>query len=82
MEQKVENCEYDFSKLWSLNWNDVGKGVLTASGTAIIVPIVQSLSVGALVFNPVTMALAALSAGTSYLLKQLATNEKGKLLGK
>ena len=77
----MEN-EYDFSKLWSLNWRDVGKGVVTASGTAVIVPIVQSLSAGTLVFDPLTMGLAALSAGFSYLLKQVATGSNGKLLTK
>ena len=73
---------YDFSKLWTLNWKDVGKGILTASGTAVIIPIVQSLSAGSLVFDPTSMGYAALAAGISYLLKQFATGSDSKLLSK
>jgi hypothetical protein len=76
------DCEYDFSKLWSLNWKDVGKGILTASGTAVIVPIIQSLTMGSLEINPLTMGTAALAAGITYLLKQLSTGADGKLLSK
>mgnify|MGYP003396139668 CR=1 FL=1 len=72
--------DYDFSKLGSLNAKDVGKGVLMAALGAILGPVMQSMAVGALVVNPATIGLAALSAGFSYLLKNLATGDNGKLL--
>ncbi len=70
------------SKIFNLNWVDLGKGLLIAFLAAFLGGILELLQTGVL---PVTWALLqpileiSLAAGVSYLLKNLFTNSQGEL---
>lgn len=61
------------SSLFSLNLNDIGKGLLVAVGGAVIAAVQSSLSAGSLSFNWKTIGGVALAAGLSYLAKNFFT---------
>jgi hypothetical protein len=70
------------SKFFNLNLNDLGKGSLMAAGTAILVVLEPMLAVNKLP-DLVTLKAAGISglaAGIFYLLKNLVTNSRGKML--
>ena len=70
----------DSSKLFQLNINDFGKGLLVAVLVAVLQVILQSLQdCGIVCINWVNVGNIALTAGIAYLLKNLATNSKGEL---
>ena len=68
----------DFLKL---NWADIGKGVLIAFGTAVIVGLQTSLSAGKLptLQELGALALVGLSAGLVYIIKNVFTNSSNEL---
>ena len=61
------------SKRFSLNLQDIGKGLILAIGTPVLVIIQQSISAGALVFDWKLIGMAAVGGGVSYLLKNFFT---------
>ncbi len=61
------------SPFLSLNWNDLGKGLLVAVGGAVIGAIETSIQAGSLVFNWKAIGAIALAAGLSYLGKNFFT---------
>ncbi len=61
------------SPLFSLNFKDLGKGLLVAVGGAVIAAIETSIQAGSLTFNWKTIGGVALAAGLSYLVKNLFT---------
>lgn len=61
------------SPLFSLDFKDLGKGLLVAVGGAVISAIQGSLQAGALTFNWKTICGVALAAGLSYLAKNFFT---------
>lgn len=64
------------SSLFSLDFKDLGKGLLVAMGGAIIAAIQTSVQAGTLTFNLKTIASVALAAGLSYLGKNFFTPAK------
>ena len=73
------------SKLFNLNWGDLGRGLLVAFLTAFLGGVLELLQTGVL---PLTWVLLqpiveiSLAAGVSYLLKNLFTNSEGEILKK
>jgi hypothetical protein len=61
------------SSLFSLNFKDLGKGLLVAVGGAVIAAIETSVQAGSLTFNWKTIGGVALAAGLSYLGKNFFT---------
>jgi hypothetical protein len=61
------------SSLFSLNFKDLGKGLLVAVGGAVIAAIETSVQAGALSFNWKAIGGVALAAGLSYLAKNFFT---------
>ena len=61
------------SSLFSLNFQDLGKGLLVAVGGAVIAAVETSVSAGSLTFSLKTMGSEALAAGLSYLGKNFFT---------
>jgi hypothetical protein len=61
------------SSLFSLDFKDLGKGLLVAVGGAVIAAIETSIQAGALTFNWKTIGGVALAAGLSYLGKNFFT---------
>jgi hypothetical protein len=57
----------------SLNWKDLGKGLIVAVIGAVVTPIYSSLEAGSLVINWKQVLTIGLTAGLSYLLKNLFT---------
>ena len=69
------------SNLWNLGTKDWIKGLVMTIITAILTLFLQVLQNGAKIdFKQV--GLVALTAGIAYILKQLGTDQNGKLLGK
>ncbi|HWZ15685.1 MAG TPA: hypothetical protein VNW95_10660 [Mucilaginibacter sp.] len=64
------------SSLFSLDFQDLGKGLLVAIGGAIVAAIQTSVQAGTLTFNLKTIASVALAAGLSYLGKNFFTPAK------
>lgn len=68
----------------SINWADIGKGLLIAFGTVFFLGLGQILETG--VFPTLAelggLALAGLSAALAYLVKNFFTNSENKLAGK
>lgn len=62
--------------IFSLNWADIGKGVLVAFLTVFLAAIGQSIDAGTLpsIEQIKVAALAGLAAGIAYLIKQFFTN--------
>ena len=70
------------SKLLTLNWKDLSRGLLIAFLTAVLTGVINILDTGT-VFTWVTLKpvlIAGISAALSYLLKCLATNSQDQLL--
>ena len=61
------------SSLFSLDFKDLGKGLLVAIGGAAIAAIETSISAGSLTFDWKAIGGVALAAGLSYLVKNLFT---------
>jgi hypothetical protein len=61
------------SNFLSLNWLDLGKGLIMSVLTPVIVVIQQSLESGELTLNWKTIGLAAISGGVAYLVKNFFT---------
>jgi len=71
------------SKLFNLNWADLGRGLLIAFLTALLGGILEKLQTGELpttwvAFQPILEL--SLSAAVAYLLKNLFTNSEGQLM--
>ena len=64
------------SSLFSLDFKDLGKGLLVAVGGAVIAAIENSLQAGSLSFNWKAIGSVALAAGLSYLAKNFFTPAK------
>ena len=69
------------SKLFSINWFDLGKGLVVTIFTTFISSLISFLDT--LQFPDTEafkhIALAGLAAGSSYLLKNFFTNSEGKI---
>jgi len=61
------------SNFLSLNWLDLGKGLLMAVLTPVVVIVQQSLELGVLTFDWKTIALSAIGGGLAYLVKNFLT---------
>jgi len=61
------------SSLFSLDFKDLGKGLLVAVGGAVIAAIETSIEAGSLILNLKAIGGVALAAGLSYLVKNLFT---------
>jgi membrane protein implicated in regulation of membrane protease activity len=64
------------SSLFSLDFTDLGKGLLVAVGGAVIAAIETSVQVGSVTFNWQAIGSVALAAGLSYLGKNFFTPAK------
>ena len=61
------------SPLFSIDFKDVGKGLLVAVGGAVVSAIQSSLNAGSLTFNWAQIGSVALAAGLAYLGKNFFT---------
>jgi hypothetical protein len=61
------------SSLFSLDFKDMGKGLLVAIGGAVIAAVQTSIQANALTLNLKTIGSVALAAGLSYLAKNFFT---------
>jgi hypothetical protein len=68
------------SRLWSLQLSDWWKGLIVAVLTAPLTIIYQSISAGSLVLDWKAILLAGLAGGIAYLMKNIATGTKGRML--
>lgn len=68
----------------TINWLDLGKGVLIAFGTVFLLGLYQILNAGKFptLAELGSLALAGLAAALSYILKNFFTNSKNKLAEK
>lgn len=57
------------SKQFTVNWLDIGKGLLLAILTPAVATIEQSLEAGKITFNWKLIAITSASAGLAYLVK-------------
>ena len=67
------------SGIFKLDWKDLIKGLVVSVLSAVIGSITQMMTSG---FDWKQIVVLALSAGLGYLLKNLATDSDGKLVGK
>ncbi len=63
------------SNFLSLNWMDLGKGLIMSILTPIVVIVQQSIESGVLTFNWKTIGLAAVGGGFAYLVKNFFTTK-------
>jgi len=72
------------STIFKLDWRDLLKGLLVAILSAVMSAVLSIIqNGGTFTADSLPMiATVALSAGLGYLLKNLATDENGKVLGK
>lgn len=61
------------SSFLTLNWTDLGKGLLVAVGGAVVAAIESTVQAGSLTFNWQQISLTALAAGVAYLGKNFFT---------
>lgn len=61
------------SNFLSLNWQDVGKGLIIAILTPVLVLVQNSVDAGTLVFNWKALAMAAVGGGVAYFIKNFFT---------
>ena len=61
------------SNFLSLNWLDIGKGLLMAILTPVVVIVQQSIEAGAFTFDWKSIGLAAVGGGFAYLVKNFFT---------
>jgi hypothetical protein len=64
------------SSLFSLDFKDLGKGLLVAIGGAVIAAVETSVQAGSLTFNWQSIGGVAIAAGLSYLGKNFFTPAK------
>jgi hypothetical protein len=64
------------SSLFSLDFKDLGKGLLVAIGGAVIAAVETSVKAGSLTFNWQSIGGVAIAAGLSYLGKNFFTPAK------
>lgn len=69
------------SDLYTLDWRDVGKGVLLAVVASILVFLQGSLANG-LTVDWAELLRVALASGLGYIMKNYLTDKDNKLLGK
>jgi hypothetical protein len=69
------------SSLWTVKTQDFVKGLVVAILTSVLTVFVQMIQTGGQV-DLKQVGIAALVAGSAYLLKQFSTAENGKVLGK
>jgi uncharacterized membrane protein len=69
------------SQLWSVQTQDFVKGLVVAVLTSVLTVFVQMIQTGGQV-DLKQVGIAALVAGSAYLLKQFGSDESGKVLGK
>ena len=70
------------SGIFELNWRDLIKGLILSVLTAVLTYIYQILQSGNLTIGWNQVALVSITALLGYLIKNLATDTNGKLLGK
>lgn len=70
------------SKLFTLNLNDFAKGLVVVVLTAAITALYQSYSTIPLKIDWGMILNTSVFAGLGYILKQIGTNSKGKILKK
>ena len=61
------------SKFLSLNWLDIGKGLVMAILTPVVVIVQQTISTGVLTFDWEIIGIAAIGGGFAYLVKNFFT---------
>jgi len=61
------------SKKYSINWIDAGKGLLVAAVTSVLYFVQSSFDTGTMQFHWKGVAMAAISGGTAYLIKNFFT---------
>lgn len=59
--------------LFSINWNDVIKGLVMAVLTPVVFIVQQTLEKGTLVFNWQSIGMAAVAGGVGYIIKNFFT---------
>lgn len=64
------------SNFLSLNWLDLGKGLLMAVLTPVVVVIQQSIEAGVFTFDWKSIGLSAIAGGVAYLVKNFFTSSK------
>ena len=64
------------SSLFSLDFKDLGKGLLVAVGGAVVAAVESSIQAGSLSFNWKSIGATALAAGIAYLGKNFFTPAK------
>jgi len=69
------------SKFLSLNWADLGKGLLMAVLTPVMAVIGQSIEAGNFTYDWKTIGLSALAGGFAYLVKNFFTSNKPEVQG-
>ncbi len=69
-----------FTQLGTVKISDWWRGLIVAIATTPLTIIYQSVSAGAFIFDWKAIIGAAMTGGIAYLLKNLATGEKGNLL--
>ncbi len=67
------------TKLFNLGWEDLIKGAIVAVLSSVLTVVITQLQNGSIDWNQV--GTIALVATLSYILKQLGTDEEGKVLG-
>lgn len=60
--------------LFSINWNDVIKGLIMAVLTPVVFIVQQTLENGTLVFNWQSIGMAAVAGGVGYIIKNFFTS--------
>jgi len=61
------------SKFLRLNWQDLGKGLIMAILTPVVVIVQQSIEAGNFVFDWKSIGFAAIGGGFAYLVKNFFT---------
>lgn len=69
------------SNFLSLNWLDLGKGLLMAVLTPVVVIVQQSLEAGVFTLDWKSIGLAAVGGGVAYLVKNFFTSNKTEVQG-
>lgn len=72
------------SNFLSINWSDAIKGLVIAVLTAVLTGLLKIFETGALptLADLQTIGIIAITAGLSYILKNLLTNSDGKMMKK
>ncbi len=69
------------SKLFDLSWRDLVKGLIMAVGSAVLTALYQAITNGGQIDWNV-IGTVGISAAVAYLIKNVFTDESGKLGGK